>query len=256
MNKLIQQTSFLFSHWFFCPSVGIPIFFFPLSLRYVKGCPHCLCRCFHNFFQQTWFLEENGITKKFSLSTTLGHGWCQNQWFMLFPLPSRAITGQRSVRLRRFKTACCSRLNRPQAGTTLVVPESALNFHLGQSTPLHPGAPIIPCLLPIKRRIPYFLSNESSEEWNESFPFQWIFRRRRAIQLPLWGSSIQQRSTSILSATPACACADHPCAHTFEGQGSLQNCTVSYSDCFLRPWETLSVLGWLNYLLLETCWEC
>lgn len=93
-------------------------------------------------------------------------------------------------------------------------------FHLGHSTPLHPGAPIIPCLLPIKRKIPYFLSNESSEEWNESFPFKWIIIRRRVVQLPLWGSSIQQRSRSIVSTTPACACALHLCAHTFEGQGS------------------------------------
>lgn len=40
----------------------------------------------------------------------------------------KAITGQRSVRLRRCKTACCWRLSRPQAGTALVVSESALTF--------------------------------------------------------------------------------------------------------------------------------
>lgn len=157
--------------------------------------------------------------KKFSLSISLGHGQCQNQWLALFPLSSKTITGQRSVRLRRYKTACCSRLSRPQAGTALEVPESALTFIWAILLP-SPGVPIIPCLLPIKRRLPYFPSNESSEEWNNSFPFQWIVRWRRDVHLPLWGSPIQQRSRSILSATPACACAVYLCAHTFGGQGS------------------------------------
>lgn len=168
---------FFFSHWLFCPSVGISFFFFFLNLRYLKGYPHRLCRCSHNFFQQTWFPEENGIMKKFSLSTTLGHGWCQNQWFTLFPLPSKAINGQRSVRLRRYKTACCSRLSRPQAGIALVVPESALTFIWANLLPSIQVLPSFPACSLLKEEYPIsfpmnlqknetnlFLLNEFSEE--------------------------------------------------------------------------------------------
>lgn len=221
---------FFFSHWLFCPSVGISFFFFFLNLRYLKGYPHRLCRCSHNFFQQTWFPEENGIMKKFSLSTTLGHGWCQNQWFTLFPLPSKAINGQRSVRLRRYKTACCSRLSRPQAGIALVVPESALTFIWANLLPSIQVLPSFPACSLLKEEYPIsFPMNLQKNEIN-LFLLNEFFRRRRVIQLPLWCSSIQQRSRLILSATPACTCADHLCAHTFEGQGSLYSCTVLYSD--------------------------
>lgn len=179
MNKLIWQTSFLFFPYLaFLPmSRHFFFFFLSLNLRHVKGCPNCLCRCFRNFFQQTWFPEENGIMKRFSLSTALGHGGCQNQWFTLFPLPLKAISSQGSVRFRRSQTACCSRLSRPQAGSALVVPESALTFILAILLPSIQVLPSSPacCLLKEKYPISFpmnlqknemnlFFLNESSEE--------------------------------------------------------------------------------------------
>lgn len=144
------------------------------------------------------------------------------------------------MRLRRYKTACCSRLSRPQAGTALVVPESALTFIYSPPS----GALIIPCLLPIKR-IPYFFSNESSEERNESSPFQWIFRRR-VIQVPLWGSKDPGRCSVLVQPVPV----QSTCVSTsLRGRGHrLHSITEWCCDSFLCPGEMLLVLGWLNYL--------
>lgn len=120
----------------------------------------------------------------------------------------------------------------------------SLNLPLLSSTPLHPGALIIPCLLPIKR-IPYFFSNESSEERNESSPFQWIFRRR-VIQVPLWGSKDPGRCSVLVQPVPV----QSTCVSTsLRGRGHrLHSITEWCCDSFLCPGEMLLVPGWLNYL--------
>lgn len=183
--------------------------------------------------------------KKFSLSITLGHGQCQNQCFALFPLPSKAITGQGSVRLRRYKTACCSRLSRSQAGSALVVPESALTFIWAiplpsiQVLPSSPACSLLKEEYPIssllnlqKNEMNLFLFNEFSEEE---------------------GSFICLCEAAQLSKDPG---SSPVCTHVW-GTG-VTGCTALYSDA-VTPSSGHGNCCWcwddsiIFLLLLETC---
>lgn len=199
-------------------------------------------RCFHNFFEQTWFLEENAILKKFSLSTILGHGWCQNQWFTLFPLPSKAITAQGSVRLRKYKTASCLRLSRPQAGTALVVPESALTFIWVillpsiQALPSSPACSLLKELYPIS--FPVNLQKNEMNPFNESSEEEGSFSCLcEAAQF----SKDPGRYSVLLQPVPV----QPTCVHTrLRGRGHRLHSVLQWGcDSFLWPWQMLLVLG-------------